>query len=273
MIHETAIIHPTAEIGQNVTIGPWTQIGPQVTIGDGTEIESHVVIPCNTILGAHNYLESHAAVGGASQHLGGIKEEDTWLKVGDHNVFRAFCTINRGSLDGGGVTEIGHHNLLMSYVHVAHDCRIGNNVVFVNNASLAGHVEVQDHAIISGFSCVHQFSRIGAYSFLARATQVTRDVPPYVLVVGNPGQPVRINAVGLKRNGFSSDEVRVIRQGFQLLSKSDLSLAEAREAIFSLVDEAPVLQAFLDAIDHRTQRGLLRGVSAKKEDMLEAGVV
>src|SRR3990167_5867532 len=209
-IDPTAKIHPTAKIADQVVIGPWVYIGEQVTIGEGTRIDAHAVVKQHTIMGKNNYIHSHSVVGGDPQDLS-YRGEETWLKMGDDNIVREFVTINRGSAKSG-TTYVGHKNCFFSYSHVAHDARIGNEVLFVNNASIAGHVTVDDFAIMGAYSAAHQFTRVGAYSFLAHAAQISHDIPPFMLVKGTPGIPVTLNLVGLRRRGFSSDTIRGLRK-------------------------------------------------------------
>ena len=200
-IDSRASIHPSVVIGNNVSIGPWVMIGPNVEIGDNTKIHSHVVIDRDTKLGKNNVIHSYAALGGDPQDLG-YKGEDTYLEMGDGNIVREFVTINRGSATGKRITRVGNKNFFLAYSHVAHDCQLKNEILMVNNATLAGHVTVDDYVILGAFTAVHQFCRVGAYSFLSRATEISKDVPPYMLVKGLPGFPCGLNKVGLKRPWF-----------------------------------------------------------------------
>lgn len=226
MIHETAIIDPSAIIGKNVSIGPYSVIGPQVTIGEGTWIGPHVVIQGPTRIGAHNKIYQFASVGEAPQDLK-FKGEETWLEMGDHNTIREFCTINRGTAQDHSITKIGNHNLFMAYVHIAHDCMIGNHVVFSNNASLAGHVTVEDYVVFGGFSGVSQFCRVGAHSFIATNAVVIKDVPPYVLASGHYAKPYGLNTVGLQRRGFSDDVMNHIKRAYKVVYRQGHKVGDA----------------------------------------------
>ncbi|WP_264770554.1 acyl-ACP--UDP-N-acetylglucosamine O-acyltransferase [Coxiella burnetii] len=256
MIDERAIIHPSATIGSNVTIGPWTLIKENAIIGDGTEIAAHVVIDRNTILGKKNKIYSYACVGSDPQHLG-YKDEESCLEVGDNNVIREFVTINRGTKEGHSVTRIGDNNYLMAYSHVAHDCVVGNNVIFANTASIAGHVSVGDHAILGAFSGVHQFCRVGAYCFLGRAAKVYQDILPYMLVTGNPGVPSGLNTVGLRRHGFNGGTMRSLKQAFRLIYRGNLGLEDIRLELEKLAKETPEISHLLNMIN-TSSRGFAR---------------
>ncbi len=266
MINESAIIHPSVEIAEDVEIGPWTAIGPNVVIESGTKINSHVVIGENTIIGKNNKIFSYASVGSDPQHVG-YTGEKTRLEIGDNNVIREFTTINRGTAEGRGVTKIGNKNYFMAYTHVAHDCVVGNGVVFANTASIAGHVRVGDHVILGAFSGVHQNCCIGAYSFLGRAAKIYQDILPFMLVTGNPGAPIGINSVGLKRHGFSRDTIRVLKMAFNLLHRRDVELDDIRTELEKLVLEASEVTMLVDAIDNST-RGLARS-SRHHQDLEE----
>lgn len=260
MIDDRAIIHPSAKIGSNVIVGPWTLIGENVVIGDGTEIGAHVVIGENTTLGEKNKIYPYASVGSDPQHLG-YKGEETRLEMGNNNVIREFVTLNRGTKEGHQVTRIGNNNYLMAYSHVAHDCRVGNNIVFANTASIAGHVDVGDHAILGAFSGVHQFCRIGAYCFLGRATKIYQDILPYMLVTGNPGVPTGLNSIGLRRHGFQRQTMRSLKQAFRLIYRADLKLDDIRIELEKLMAETPEINDLLIMINS-SKRGFARCKSA-----------
>ena len=200
MIDTRALIHPKAELASDVEVGPYTVIGPDVMIGEGSWIGPHVVINGPTRIGRHNKIFQFASVGEIPQDkkYGG---EPTLLEIGDRNVIREFCTLNRGTAQGGGVTRIGSDNWIMAYVHIAHDCQIGNHTIFANNASLAGHVVIEDHVILGGFTQVHQFCALGAHCFTAFGSGIAKDVPPYVMVAGHPAEPHGLNVEGLRRRG------------------------------------------------------------------------
>ena len=256
MIDERAIIHASATIGSNVTIGPWTLIKENAIIGDGTEIAAHVVIDRNTVLRKKNKIYSYASVGSDPQHLS-YKGEESCLEVGDNNVIREFVTINRGTKEGHSVTRIGDNNYLMAYSHVAHDCVVGNNVIFANTASIAGHVSVGDHAILGAFSGVHQFCRVGAYCFLGRAAKVYQDILPYMLVTGNPGVPSGLNTVGLRRHGFNGDTIRSLKQAFHLIYRGNLGLEDICLELKKLAKETPEVSHLLNMIN-TSSRGFAR---------------
>ncbi len=229
-IHKTAIIDPTAKIADNVQVGPYSIIGPDVEIGEGTWIGSHVVIQGLTRMGRDNKIFQFASIGEIPQDLK-FKGEKTYLEMGDRNVIREFCTFNRGTAQDKAVTKIGHDNLFMAYVHIAHDCEIGNHTVFANNASLAGHVKVEDYAILSGFSGVFQFCRVGAYSFAATNSVIIKDVPPVVKVSGYYAKPFGLNTVGLQRHGFSEETMTELRRAYKILYRNGLTLANAIQAL------------------------------------------
>ncbi|OGT63553.1 MAG: acyl-[acyl-carrier-protein]--UDP-N-acetylglucosamine O-acyltransferase [Gammaproteobacteria bacterium RIFCSPHIGHO2_12_FULL_45_9] len=254
--HATASIHPSARIAEDVQIGPWCVIGENVEIGAGTILGSHVVIERNTKLGCHNRISQFASLGGDPQHIG-YHGEETWLEIGDYNIIRECATINRGTLEGDGVTRVGHHNYFMAYTHVAHDCIVHDHVIFINNASIAGHVEVADYATLSAFSGAHQYVRIGEYSFLGRAALVIQDVLPYMLVTGTPGEPVAVNVVGLKRHGFSLETVRILRRVHQLVTERSRSLEELLVLLRDLEKTTPEVGLVIRAFEI-SKRGVSR---------------
>lgn len=230
MIDKTAIIASSASIADNVTISPYAVIGHDVEIGEGTFVGPHVVINGPTRIGKHNRFFQFSSIGEMPQDLK-FSGEKTFLEIGDNNTFREFCTINRGTAQDKGITRIGSHNLFMAYVHVAHDCVIGNHTVFANNASLAGHVHVDDHVILSGFAGVYQFCRIGAYSFAATNAVVIKDVPPYVKVAGFYAKPFGLNKVGLERRGFSKQIMLELRRAYRIIYRSGFTVTQAIEAL------------------------------------------
>jgi UDP-N-acetylglucosamine acyltransferase len=256
VIDERAIIDPSAKIGKNVTIGPWSMIGPEVTIGDDTVIGPHVVISKWTSIGRNNKIYQFSSLGEDPQHAN-YQGEETRLKIGDNNLIREFCTINRATTQGGGETSIGSNNFLMAYVHIAHDCNVGNNVIFVNNASIAGHVTVADYATIGGFCGIHQFCNIGAYSFITAAAMVGKDVPPYVIVTGNTAAVCGLNVVGLKRRGFNSETLTMLRRAYTILFRQGLNVKEAVVQLEQMVLKCPEVQLFIDSINN-SNRGLVR---------------
>ena len=241
MIHSTAIIDSSAVLGEDVSIGPYSIIGPGVQIGDGCQIAAHVVISRNTRLGRNNRIFQFASVGEDPQDKKYAGEE-TWLEIGDDNVIREYSTINRGTVQDQGITRIGSDNLLMAYTHVAHDCTIGDHTILANAASLGGHVQVHDWAILGGFCMVHQFSRVGAHSFAAMGSAIGKDVPPYVMVSGQPAAPHGINSEGLRRRGFTGEELSAIKQAYRKLYRSGLRLEDALEEIRLLAQELDALE-------------------------------
>lgn len=251
----TAKIDPSAKIADDAVIGPWVYIGEHVEIGAGTRIDAHAVVKQHTILGKNNHIHSHAVVGGDPQDLT-YHGEETWLKMGDDNIVREFATINRGSTKSG-TTFVGNKNCFLSYSHVAHDSHIGNEVLFVNNASIAGHVIVDDFAIIGAYAAVHQFTHIGAYSFLVHAAQVANDIPPFMLVKGTPGVPVALNLIALKRRGFSEETISGLKKAYRLLYRQGLPLAEIEMELQMLARETPEVQLIIDLMQ-TSKRGIVR---------------
>jgi len=256
MIHETAIVSENANIADDVSIGPYSIIGPDVSIGSATIIESHVVITGRTTIGKQNHLYSFSTIGESPQDMK-YKGEDTELEIGDRNTIRESCTVNRGTVQDTGVTRLGNDNWIMAYVHIAHDCQIGNNTIFANNTTLGGHIEVGDYAIFGGFSGAHQFCKIGSHSFLGIYSGLAKDLPPYVIVTGQPAVPRGINLEGLKRRDFTTKQIRNIKTAYKLLYTSDLRLEEAQEKISSLDEVTNELQVMLDFLNTST-RGIIR---------------
>lgn len=256
MIHPTAIVHPNAKLAEDVEVGAYSIIGEHVEIGAGTRIGPHVVINGHTRIGRHNRIFQFCSLGEIPQDKK-YADEPTRLEIGDHNTIREFCTFNLGTAQDAGVTRVGNHNWIMAYVHLAHDCQVGNHTIFANNAQLAGHVHVHDYAILGGFTVVHQFVRIGAHIISGMGSILLQDVPPYTLVSGNPSAPHGINAEGLKRRGFSSPAIMAIKRAYKTLYKSGLSFDEARTAIVAQLPEHPELQLLADFLAGST-RGIVR---------------
>ena len=229
-IHPTAIIDPQARLAADVAVGPYSVIGPDVEIDEATRIGPHVVIGARTRIGRRNAIYQFCSIGEVPQDKK-YAGEPTRLEIGDDNTIREFCTLNRGTAQDAGVTRVGSHNWIMAYVHLAHDCQVGNHTIFANNAQLAGHVHVGDHAILGGFTVVHQFCRIGAHSITAMGTILLQDLPPYVMASGNTAEPHGINAEGLKRRGHSAEAIAAVKRAYKTLYKSGLSFDEARERI------------------------------------------
>ena len=256
MIDPRAIVSPEAQLAADVTVGPFSIIGPQVRIGARTVIGPHVVINGPTTVGEDNRVFQFASIGDAPQDKK-YRGEPTQLLIGDRNVFRESCTINRGTTHDKGMTRIGSDNLFMAYAHVAHDCVIGNNTVFANSVAMGGHVEVGDWVILGGLSAVHQFGKVGAHAFLAGGAMARQDVPPYVMVSGDPATPNAVNAEGLKRRGFTEDQIRAIRDAYRIVYRSDLRLAEALERLEPLAAERAEIRAFVDFIQS-SKRSIVR---------------
>ncbi|MBT2969999.1 MAG: acyl-[acyl-carrier-protein]--UDP-N-acetylglucosamine O-acyltransferase [gamma proteobacterium symbiont of Ctena orbiculata] len=242
-IHPTAIVDAGAELGRNVSVGPYTIIGPDVVIADESWIGPHVVINGPTRIGKENRIYQFASIGEAPQDLK-YAGEPTQLEIGDRNTIREYATINRGTVNGGGITRVGDDNLLMAYIHIAHDCTVGNGTVFSNNASLAGHVDIGNQVILSGFTLVHQFCSVGDHAFTGMGSAISKDVPPYLMVSGNPGRSHGINSKGLERRGFSAEAIRAIKRAYKVLCRSGLPLEEAKREIAAMADEVEELALF-----------------------------
>lgn len=255
-IDPRAVVSPKAELAADVVVGPYTIIGDDVKIGAGTWVGPHAVINGPTTIGENNKIFQFASVGDAPQDLK-YKGEPTRLVIGDRNVIREFTSLNRGTATGGGVTTIGSDNLFMCFTHVAHDCVVGNKIVMANYATLAGHCHVGDWVIMGGYAGLHQFTKVGAHAFLANDTKVTRDVPPYIMAVGSPAEPHSINSEGLKRRGFTPEQIRNLKNAFRVLYRSDLKLADAVKELESRLPTQPELKPFLDFIGEST-RSLVR---------------
>ncbi len=255
MIDSQAIIDPSATIGENVSIGPWTVIGPDVVIGDNCQIASHVVIRGPSVIGANNKIYQFSTIGDDTPDLK-YKGEPTKLIIGDDNVIREGVTIHRGTIQDRGETVIGNKNLLMAYAHVGHDSVIGDNVIMVNNSSLAGHVTVGDWAILSGYSLIHQYVSVGAHSFIGPAAFSYHDVPAFVTAFGSPAEPRTINKEGLKRRGFTAEQIALANKAYKLLYRRGLSLEEGIEAIAELGNDI-VIETLLNSLKAST-RGIIR---------------
>ncbi len=255
MIDSQAIIDPSATIGENVSIGPWTVIGPDVVIGDNCQIASHVVIRGPSVIGANNKIYQFSTIGDDTPDLK-YKGEPTKLIIGDDNVIREGVTIHRGTIQDRGETVIGNKNLLMAYAHVGHDSVIGDNVIMVNNSSLAGHVTVGDWAILSGYALIHQYVSVGAHSFIGPAAFSYHDVPAFVTAFGSPAEPRTINKEGLKRRGFTAEQIALANKAYKLLYRRGLSLEEGIEAIAELGNDI-VIETLLNSLKAST-RGIIR---------------
>jgi UDP-N-acetylglucosamine acyltransferase len=256
LIDPRAVVDPGAEIAEGVEVGPFAVIGPGVRIGAGSWIGSHAVVKGPTVLGRDTRVFQFASIGDAPQDRK-YAGEPTRLVVGDRNVFREFCSINRGTVGGRGETTIADDCLFMAYSHVAHDCIVGSHCIMSNCTALAGHVELGDWVILSGYAGVHQFTKIGAHAFLANNAAVTRDVPPYLLVAGSPAEPKGINSEGLKRRGFDAAQIANIKNAYRILYRSGLKLAEAMEQLRALAASQPELAPFVDFLG-ASERSIIR---------------
>ena len=255
-IHQKADVHPEAQIHESVMIGAYTQIGPQVTIGADTVVGDFVRIAGRTTIGVRNQIHSYAALGGIPQDKK-YRGENAALVIGDDNTIREFCTFNIGTDDDRGVTSLGNHNWIMAYVHLAHDCQVGNHVTMANHATLAGHVTVGDWVTLGGFVGVHQFVQIGDHAFVGISAVITQDIPPYVMVAGQPATPHGINTEGLKRRGFSATDLVQIKKAYRILYRQGYSLEEAKLLLANLAEEQPAVLPFSQFLEG-CQRGILR---------------
>lgn len=256
MIHPTAIVHPRAELGANVSVGAYSLIGEHVEIGDGTTIGAHTIIEGPTRIGRDNRIGSFSVLGGPPQDKK-YAGEPTRLEIGDRNTIREYCTFNRGTIKDAHVTRIGDDNWIMAYIHVAHDCQIGSNTVFANNAQLSGHVHVGDWAILGGFTGVVQFARIGAHVMVGGGTILRQDVPPYVTVVGNPAKVFGINSEGLRRRSFTPAAIDGLQRAYRTLYRSGLTVVEAQAALAQQVDATPEVAVLVEFLKTAT-RGIVR---------------
>ena len=252
MIHSTVIIDPSAIIADDVSIGPYAIIGADVEIGKGCQIESHVVIKGPTKIGQNNHIHQFSSVGEDPQDKK-YNGEPTLLDIGDNNLIREGVTINRGTVQGGGTTKIGDNNWIMAYVHIAHDCIVGNDNILANNTTLAGHVIIDDFVILGGFTLISQFNHMGAYSFSAMGSVISRNVPPYVLVSGHMAKPVGVNVEGLRRHSFTEPQIKNIRQAYKLTYRSTLKVEEANNAIQQLDQQKTELSVYTTFLEQ--QRG------------------
>ena len=257
MIHPTAIIDSKAEISEGVEIGPYSVIEKNVLIGEGTKIGPHVVIREGTYIGKQCQISQFASIGEAPQFLG-YKGEKTFLQIGDHNIIREFVTLHRGTVKGGGKTVIGNENFLMAYSHVAHDCQIGNQVVMANGATLAGHILIEDCAIIGGLVAVHQFCRVGTYAIIGGLTGVLLDIPPYTKAQGDLARLFGLNTIGLKRANFSEETLKALKKAYRIIFRSSLTLEKAmKRVVEDEISQTPEVQHFLQFIQC-SKRGITR---------------
>ena len=256
MIDERAMIHPSAKLAKGVTVGPGTIIGPDVEIGDGTWVGPHVVIQGPTVIGKHNKIFQFASVGDEPQDIN-YNGEPTQLVIGDNNVIREYCMISRGTVKGGGLTSVGNHNFLMAFTHIGHDCIVGNHNILVNYSALSGHVVVSDYANIGAYAAIHQFCYVGSYAFIARATYVTKDVLPYIMIAGHDTSACGINTVGLRRGGFSSDAIDNLRRAYKIIYRRGLTVQEALVELKVLQIDCPEITPMIETLSQST-RGIVR---------------
>lgn len=256
MIHPTALIDPSAKLADTVEVGAYSIIGADVEIGDNTWVGPHVVIQGPTKIGRENKLFQFSSIGEVPQDKK-FHGETSFLEIGDRNTIREFATINRGTDDGGGTTRIGNDNWLMAYIHIAHDCQVGNNTIFANNASLAGHAIVEDFVILGGFTLVHQFCKIGQHAFCGMGSAITKDISPYIMVNGSPAHAHGLNSEGIKRKGFSKEALKALREAYKIIYRSNNTVEVAKEALKPLAEKFDEVQNMLTFLQ-QSERGILR---------------
>lgn len=257
MIDPSAIVHPDAVIGPNVSIGPWSSVGAGVEIGAGSWVGSHVILKGPTRIGINNKIYHFCSIGEDPQDKKFEPVAESRLVIGDGNVIREYCSVNRGTAHGGGVTSIGDDNWIMAYCHIAHDCHVGSHTIFANNATLAGHVEIHDHVILGGFTGVHQFCRMGQGSFSAIAAIIVKDVPPFVMVEGNTARVRAINREGLKRRGVEKEAIAKLKRAYKTLYRQGLSLQDAVVELKTEAEGAPEIAQLVNFIEE-SERGIVR---------------
>lgn len=255
-ISKLAVIDPSAKLAPDVKVGPFAVIGPHVEIGSGSVVGTHAIIMGPTTIGKNNHFYQFCSIGEACQDIK-YHGEQTRLEIGDNNIFREGCTIHRGTMQGGALTKIGDHNLFMVNTHVAHDCIIGNHVIFSNNAAIAGHVNVGDYASLGGFVGVHQFCTIGAHSFAGGGSMIMKDVAPFVRVFGNPAQVHGLNSVGLSRRDFSNDIIMALKQAYKIIFRTSHTVKEAVDKLNTLIVSCPEIVIMRDFLEH-SERGITR---------------
>jgi len=257
LIDPTAIVHPDASIDSDVAIGPYSVITKDVSIGSGTVIGSHSVINGPTKIGSNNKIFHFCSIGEDPQDKKYNEDSNSYLEIGSGNTIREYVSINRGTSDGGGTTSIGNNNWLMAYVHIAHDCKVGNNSIFANNSTLAGHVSIGDFVILGGFTGVHQFCRVGSYSFSAISSVITKDVPPFLLVSGNTAKPTGLNREGLKRNNFNVKDINELKKAYRIIYRDGRVLSDALKKLLKMSkDSKEVEQMYL--FISSSERGIVR---------------
>ena len=257
MIHPSAIVHPNAKIGKNVEIGPYCIIGEHVTIGAGTKLYAHVVVTGRTTIGEDTEIHPFASIGAPSQDRKAVEGEVAYTTIGSRTIIREYVSIHRGTAEAGALTSVGDDCLLLAYTHVAHNCRLGNNVTMSNLAQLAGHVIVEDHALVGAVAGVHQFVRIGRHAFVGGYTKLVRDLPPFFLAEGNPAEVYGLNAVGLRRAGFSREALGELKDAYKTIYRSGKNLSQAISTLreTTKTDEGLALLAFLET---GSERGILK---------------
>ncbi len=264
-IHSSAIVHPKARLADDVEVGPFCLIGEHVTIGRGTRLLSHVTVDGWTDIGERNELHPFVSIGGPPQHLG-YKGEPTKVIVGHDNILREYVTVNRATVQGGGVTSLGSKNFLMAYVHVAHDCRLGNHLIMANAASLAGHITIGDHAIIGGLTGIHQHVRVGAYSMVGGCCALGQDLPPFMRAAGGyRARMYGLNSVGLRRQGFSTDRISILKRAYDMLFRSGHRTGEAARLANAEFGDQPDVMTIVSFLEG-TKRGICRSVGKDQED-------
>ena len=256
LISEHAIIDESASIAEGVSIGPFSIIGADVEIGEGSWIGPHVVINGPTKIGKNNKIFQFTSLGEEPQDIG-YKGEPTKLEIGDNNIIRESCTMSRGTVHGGGITRVGDNNFIMAYSHIAHDCQVGSHVIFANGASLGGHVVIQDYVTLGGFALIHQFVKVGAYSFCGMGSGVNKDVPPYIIVTGNPADARGLNSVGLKRRGIETSAIKELKNAYRDIYTSGLKLTEAIEQIQAQYENCAEVNNFVEFI-RNAERSIVR---------------
>jgi UDP-N-acetylglucosamine acyltransferase len=256
MIHPTAIIDSKADIDSNVRVGPYSIVGANVTIGSGTVIGPHVVIQPHVEIGPDCHIFQFASIGAVPQALK-FEGEETYVKIGRGTVIREFVTVNRGTGFGGGITEVGEENFLMAYVHIAHDCKTGRNVILANNATLAGHIIIKDFVTVGGLVAIHQFVRIGSYAYIGGKSAVVKDIPPYIIAAGDRAKLHGLNSVGLKRHGFSQETLSSLKKAYRIIFRIGLTLNEAIERVKAEVEQVPEVNDLIQFIKS-SERGITR---------------
>lgn len=255
-IDEKAVVDPSAIIHEDVKIGPWAVIGAKAEIGSGTIIHPHAIIGPNTKIGRNNQIHPFSVIGGDPQDSS-YHGEETFLVIGDHNIIREYVTISRGSVQAERTTKIGSHNFIFAYCHIGHDCRVGDHVLFTNNANLAGFVTVDDHAKLGAFTAVHQFCRVGSHSFITRGALVNHDVLPYVMVTSHTSETRGLNLIGLQRAGFSEETIRQLKRAYNVIFRRSLKLVEIIDELKVLAKDSPEVSLFIDLIQG-SERGFVR---------------